>query len=197
MNWKQNAFICVIGVMIGLALPLWPQYLDWEKQYAGPSNSNDQSKAVAIDRYNNVCVTGWSDNDMVTIAYHPNGDVAWLDNFSGTSDMDHGVDIAADLTGNVYVTGCSRHPSYNWDYVTVKYNALGQVQWYQYCDDGGGEYAVALTVDADGNVYITGQSNSQGGDDYLTLGYSPVGDELWNQPVHYNNGGADVPTAIT
>ncbi len=199
MNRKQNTLICIVGIIISTTLPLWSQYLDWVRQYDSPEHSADYGKAIAVDRFNNVCVTGWAGSDMVTIKYNPNGDPAWVEIFSGTSDVDWATDIAADPDGNIIVTGSSRNPGYNWDYVTVKYNSTGTRAWYRYYDDGRGEYAFGITSDGSGNVFVTGisNSNSQGTDDYLTLGYSPDGDELWNQPARYDNGRYDVPVAIT
>ncbi|MCI0531552.1 MAG: SBBP repeat-containing protein, partial [candidate division Zixibacteria bacterium] len=54
----------------------------------------------------------------------------------------------------------------------------------------GGDLASALTVDGSGNVYVTGQSDSDTGTftintDYATIKYSPSGDTLW---VRYYNG---------
>ena len=67
-----------------------------------------------------------------------------------------------DGSGNVYVTGSHAGNGTGYDYVTIKYLPNGAVApgWPQPYDGpvGGDDFAFALTIDGDGNVYVTGWS---------------------------------------
>ncbi len=72
--------------------------------------------------------------------------------------------IAVDGNGNVYVTGhCSYGGSSGYDYATLKYDperksALGEpLQWAGKANHGD-DFATAIAVDGNGNVYVTGYS---------------------------------------
>ena len=102
----------------------------WVRRYDGPIKDADIARAIAVDRYDNVYVTGESYSnqtwhDYATIKYYPNGDTAWLRRFDGPGSAgDYPFDLVLDDSFNVYVTGKSeqsRTYPYNEDYATVKY----------------------------------------------------------------------------
>jgi len=63
-----------------------------------------------------------------------------------------------DSTGNVYVTGQSAGGVY----LTVKFDKNGQLQWAVTYKEGENQSAVAVEVDASGNVFVTGTSSRVG-----------------------------------
>ncbi len=206
MTWKQNALICMIGIIISMIMPLWSQYLDWARQYDGPTQSMDYGRAIAVDRDNNVYVTGYSNStnydDITTVKYDKDGTPIWVTRFDDPTlhFTDQAEDISVDPWGYIYVTGSSYHTinSNTFDYVTLKYNGSGgDPLWIRYCDASGNDEVVGHTQDASGNIFVTGRSFNYGyADDYMTVAYASNGDELWNQPARYDNGNYDVPTAI-
>jgi len=174
----------------------------WVRRYNGPANSSDQAFAMAVDKNYNVYVTGGSNgsgtgSDYATIKYGPNGDTLWVRryNYAGSgSDAAYAIQVVD--SGYVYVTGRSYGgATTNIDYATIKYAPNGNLLWIrryngplnmnsQYGDD----WARALAVDDNGNVYITGQSQGFNViDDYLTIKYKPNGDTAWVR--RYNGPG--------
>ncbi len=174
----------------------------WEARYDGPSNSYDQATSVVVDAAGNVYVTGTSTTDYVTIKYSTSGQQLWVARYNGPGNgADEPTDLALDATGNVYVTGASLGTGSGNDYATLKYSASGQQLWVARYNGAGrsDDQASALTVDAAGNVYVTGAS--YGRSDYVTLKYSDSGQQLWearyNGISNGNGSAADVAVDAT
>ena len=176
----------------------------WTARYDGP-DYDDRAKALAIDDFGNVYVTGrsedslgWSD-DCVTIKYSPSGDSLWVARYDGPESYDDRTRaITVDDSGNVYVTGLSWGTS-SFDYLTIKYNSSGDTLWTSLYDGPGGESdtATAIALDDSGNVYVTGASHAYDPEwDYLTIKYSPSGDTLWTARYDGPVDGNDYPYAI-
>lgn len=160
----------------------------WVKRYNGEGNGDDQANTVAVDRYGNVYVTGWSTGsgtgtDYITIKYDDDGDTKWIKRFNGPGNgTDEAAAIAIDDDGNVYVTGSSTGKGTGFDYTTIKYDKNGNTKWRQRYNGPGNsaDRAVALAVDDRGNVYVTGESGGIGtGFDYATIKYDNKGQLKW------------------
>src|SRR6266550_642510 len=166
----------------------------WLARYEGSGNLDDSAQAIALDRWGNVYVTGFSVGsgtgfDYATIKYNSAGQEQWAARYNGPgNDFDEGLAIAVDTSGNVYVTGESWDPGTKTDYATIKYNSAGQGQWVTRYDCSAGiDNAAAIALDSSGNVYVTGDSGS--GSDYATIKYNPAGQQQW--VARYNGPGND------
>ena len=162
--------------------------LIWEQRYNGPSNTNDAATALAVDNQGNVYVTGNSEGngtgaDYATVKYDRNGTLLWEQRYNGLGNQyDSPSALAVDSHGNVYVTGVicpSVDLTGGWcptDYATLKYASNGTLLWEQrYHGPGNSLFngASAITVDRQGNVYVTGLSeDSNNNPDYVTIKYS-------------------------
>lgn len=167
----------------------------WVARYNGPANDSDYANALAVDTVGNVYVTGgsWGEGtyaDYATIKYNSAGVQQWVDRYDGPiSEFDVANAIVLDGNGNVYVTGESRKAGSVFyaedDYATIKYNANGIRQWVARHNGPGDGYdeAYHMTVDALGNVYVTGRSQAASGwigdYDFATLKYNPAGIQQW------------------
>ncbi len=165
----------------------------WVARYDGPGHALDAAYAIAVDAWDNVYVTGYSDGmgteaDYATIKYDSAGQQQWVARYDGpVSRFDEAAAIAIDGSGNVYVTGISLGLDTVIDFVTVKYDTLGQEQWVARYNNGGGR---AIALDSSGNVYVTGYSNDpRTGTEYATIKYNPVGQEQW--VARYNGSAND------
>jgi uncharacterized delta-60 repeat protein len=111
--------------------------------------------------------------------------VAWVKHyFSGIgSGCDVSTAVAIDKTGNIYVTGYSSSLPYGNDYLTIKYDALGNQIWMaRYGGDGNGgdNLPSAISVDESGSVYVTGTSwSSDTQKDFAIVKYNSSGAQLW------------------
>ncbi len=114
----------------------------------------------------------------------------WDTRFNGPIANDEGKAITVDASSNVYVTGSSDGPTGASDYLTIKYNENGDTLWSRRFNGSGSgqDRAVAIKVDASGNVYITGNSTGIGtGSDIVTIKYDAGGAQKW--VAVYKGGG--------
>ena len=115
----------------------------------------------------------------------------WATDFNGTGNgQDKAYALAVDDSGNAYVTGKSFGSHMGFEYVTGKVDHAGNLLWVKrYVGQGWGDHeAWELTLDSEGNVYVTGHSYGyDAGDDYATIKYDLDGNELW--VARYNGTG--------
>ena len=101
--------------------------------------------------------------------------VEWAKRYNGpgdSSDMAYALVLGGQE--NVYVTGYSTGSGTGYDYATLKYSSAGQRLWAKrYNGPGNSEDSgLALAVDSQGNVYVTGYSYGAGTfQDYTTIKY--------------------------
>ena len=177
----------------------------WVRRYNGPGNGWDDARALAVDAQGNVYVTGSSMRvgyveDYATIKYSPNGDPLWVRRYNGPGNgTDYAWALALDAEGSVYVTGHSSRVGSYYDCATIKYSPNGERLWVRrYNGPGNGpDYANALALDAEGNIYVTGESLGIGSyQDYLTFKYSPNGELLWAKRYNGPRKSSDSANAL-
>ena len=155
---------------------LWIAYYD--NDYLG----NNMVYAMAIDESGNVYVTGWSggietDDDFATVKYDTDGNEIWVARYDGVNLRDQARDIAVDIDGSVSVTGWSRFGDMWWeeDIVTVKYDVNGNELWVRSFDAAGmNDEANAIALDGEGNVCVTGWSDTGDANEFTTIKYVPT-----------------------
>jgi hypothetical protein len=173
--------------------------LVWMSTFNGSNNGGDYGFAIEVDISGNVYVTGRSDEGnlqhFTTIKYNSSGAQQWAAVYNGSlsQSFDQAQDIAVDNSGNVYVTGFTS-VSQNFataDYLTLKYNSSGNLQWEKRYNGTGNNEDVAVKIVTSGNnVYVTGRTDSLGGNyNYFTIKYRDSnGDSLasafyWGPPL--------------
>lgn len=140
----------------------------WIKNYNSGSSLTDKAVAIAIDNNCNTYVVGLSDSlgtstNYITIKYNENGNIIWKNSFDGTDHLDDIPSaIKVDGLGNVYVTGKSNSLNNNYDFLTIKYNSNGQLQWVSRLNSTNNlnDYATDLAIDLNGNVFVCGNQGN-------------------------------------
>jgi photosystem II stability/assembly factor-like uncharacterized protein len=124
---------------------------------------------------------------------------SWNKTYNGSAyDEDKAAQIVTDKYGNVYITGYAREmlgPGSSNDYVTIKYDVSGVQQWlvkYKGFDPNANndDRATSIAIDNDGNVYVTGMSESDALSDWFdiaTVKYNSSGEEQWATRYNADN----------
>lgn len=159
--------------------PSSPVTQQWAAKYG--SDYSDFVRAIAPDNSGNVYVTGSDGSSFdgvmtVTIKYNSSGDSVWVARRPSSSPSS----IAVDNFGNVYVTGGDYNIDGDSKFLTIKYNSNGVFQWEQIYGGSSNlfDFSLALSLDAFGNVCVTGISYDVGFD-FLTIKYNSSGVQQW------------------
>ncbi len=167
---------------------VWGQVgIGWVRVWNGPGSGNDHILAMTVDVEGNIYAAGYSVNpatvqDIVVLKYSPDGNLLWsaLYDYQGLADYSCG--IVVDRNGNVYVCGYVTGSQTGMDFVTIKYNSNGVLQWANRYNGSANatDFAFSIALDSSGNVYVTGFSNNGAtGDDFTTIKYNPNGVQQW------------------
>ena len=175
----------------------------WVARFDGPAGNQDYSYGLALDSEGNAYVTGVShygpgayEYKYATIGYAPDGTELWVAYYESTfAGPPVGIGIGPD---GVYVSGIFRRAWGGYgsddDYLTIKYDLQGSEVWAALYTGPGtdssckADVPTDMTVDRDGNIYVTGWSinagpfngwECAGGSDYATVKYSASGDQVW------------------
>ncbi len=143
---------------------------------------NGSGMAVAVDQEGNVFVTGSDGANFATIKYSNTGTPLWTNRYNGpTNATDAAQALAISPNGDVIVTGISPGYGTSDDFATIKYSNAGATLWTQRYAGSGSSYdrPQAVTVDREGNVLVTGSSESGSSGYYTTIKYSSDGVPLW------------------
>lgn len=178
----------------------------WIVQYHDQNGWADM-RDLAVDKSGNVYITGHIDNrdnlgpDYFTIKYSDAGVEQWRARYRGSGySEDYANALALDNFGNVYVTGrAGATLGAYYDFVTVKYNRLGEEQWVRRYNGPGSDRDEAwdIVVDNLGNVYVTGESTGENSDqDFLTVKYDSSGHQVWDARYNGPANFRDTVTAI-
>jgi uncharacterized delta-60 repeat protein len=189
---RNGASVLLILFILGLTCLALPAAAEsgvttaWVRSYQDPGYPVNEAAAMALDGQGNVYITGRSgdyatDFDCLTVKYSPSGDLLWTRRYNGPAGgYDEPKAIAVDSQGNIYVAGTSLGFWTDDDFLTIKYSPDGQELWVRRekgPDLSWGEL-VAMAVDSQDNVYVTGYSGYFG---TLTIKYDTNGQRLWRR----------------
>jgi len=144
---------------------------------------------VGLDPLGNIYAAG----NAIT-KYDPNGSPVWRREYGRpNSRYDLISAFLVDSEGNSYATGQSWLDDSHYDYLTMKFDANGELLWSQEYNgqDNSVDEAWGLAVDGFNNVYVTGVSYSLATyNDIVTIRYvqTPTGIVEASQPLPMESG---------
>lgn len=178
----------------------------WVRTYALWGLGKDVARAISLDSSGNVYVAGFSEDpdqnlSYATIKYNSDGDQQWISGYNSGKGWSKANAVAADASGNVYVTGGSKASGTISDFATIKYSPDGFQAWAARFNEPseGADLMLSsdLVVDSAGNVYLTGISeNEENGLGYQTFKYGPSGNMLWTTRYHGSQMASDLAKSI-
>ena len=150
---------------------------------------NDYGTGVAVDSGGYVYVTGYTyrlgptpgTSAVVLLKYDPSGNKLFQQTWGGTFN-DFATGIAVDLDGHVYVVGYTKTNAITPGVPSaflLKYDSSGNLLFQRFWGGNRGDFAYAVAVDTQENVYVTGYSYSFGpntqGPNFFILKYDYYG----------------------
>jgi len=147
----------------------------------GTADNADKANRIYLDASNNLYLaakiknTGTSE-DFYLAKFNSSLGLLWSDSYNSPSNnYDEATDITIDASGNVYACGSSYSSTSNYDFLTVRYDGTTGTRVWSTKFNGTAnntDQAKRISVDAGGNVYVSGDSKGSGtGSDYSTIKY--------------------------
>lgn len=168
MNRLIHLIICLI---LFTKLPAQNFSLLWANRTGGPSY--DEGRSITVDASGNSYVTGvlggFTDNAII-VKYDAAGNVVWSETINPSSGQVLGDHIEVDGGGNVYLCGSFSGPT-DFDpgtgsYVLtpnnpheiflLKLNSSGNFVWAKQMGGHAFNTAASVSLDAGGNIFVTG-----------------------------------------
>jgi uncharacterized delta-60 repeat protein len=179
---------------------------NWSKLYSGMGDNTENVNAMTLDAAGNTYLAGYTYSrnnlkDICIIKLNPLGDTVWVKKYNGTDNgNDEANDIKVDASGNVYITGFVKDSLTDFDFITMKLNASGNVLWTAQFNNNivnGEDRASKLEIDPSGNVYVLGYSDRNPiflvNEDIVLIKYSSSGVQQWVKQYNGIGNAADIP----
>lgn len=153
-------------------------------------NSFDKPVDIKRDDQGNIYIAGstqtnGNDINIKLIKISSNFQLQWQKTFDGAGLKDEASEIDIDANGNVYLAGYTEKANGGKDLLIKKYGPSGVEIWErrkQAADIMRTAKANGLEIDANGNIYVTGETEDGSGEKkYVTEKYDPNGDIAWER----------------
>ncbi len=157
----------------------------WIKSYAGPDNHTDEISAMEISNDVKLIAVGRGSNgtnqeDAMVIKYDLSGNLEFNEFYTGVGDNRDVInDMAVDNQDNIIQVGYTYEKDKRKNFMVVKTDANGILQWIDTLGSSGNsrDEAVAVAIDPANNIHVTGFLNN----DIQTVVYNPTGTVIWSK----------------
>lgn len=148
----------------------------WLGRYSiGSSSTTLQGRAIAVDANKNIYTVSVLGHIYKT---DKNGTILWQRSYPAGPQL---YNCAIDSSGNLFVVGL-----YNTNGYIAKYDTNGNVQWQKQWQTTENDTFRSIAVAPSGNIYVTGDSNINGGTyQPYTQKLNSSGDPVWQR--RYNS----------
>ena len=170
------------------------------------TSAADYARGVSLDSSGNIYLAGYTSGgldsnsnsgseDLFLIKYNSSGSRQWTKQL-GSYSNDVAFDVATDSSGNTYITGYTGGPldgntnAGELDLILVKYDSSGNKSWTKQLGTSTSDYARGVSVDADGNVCVSGYTTAAldgqihyGSDDLFLVKYDSSGNKSWTRQL--------------
>ncbi len=156
----------------------------WEAIYNGSASQQDYAIDIKVDS-TGVYVAGHgyqtgtsTSKDYVLVKYNLNGQQQWVRTYHVKAETV--TQMAIDKSSNIYIAGYESG-SGDANFLTLKYDKSGNLKWARSYSGSGTftDYANAICVDNNENVYVTGSVQNTGSVDFATVKYDSSGTQKW------------------
>src|SRR5207248_3081526 len=164
---------------------------------SGPVNS-EFGNGIAVAPDGSVYVCGDSADSKALLAkFDASLNLIWQRTWGGTlGETALGVAVSGD-GASAYITGQTlSFGAGNIDAFLVKFDAAGNLVWQRTWGCPVNENGQAVTVAADGSIYMAGDGNSFFGNDAILVKFSPAGAVLWDRDWRGGTGQNDESAAL-
>lgn len=201
------------------------QTLDWAKQLGG--TEGDRARDMILDDSGNLIITGYftdvsdfdpslgvfnlsttgpADEDIYICKLSNQGNLVWAKSM-GAGQMDHGLGLAIDSSGNIYSSGfftgtvdfdpgagvfSLTSAGLGPDGFILKLDSLGNFIWAKQLTSSGGVEVQEITVNKTGHVYVSGAFSASLNFDPGFSNYSLVPNNTNVFVARYSSNGAFV-----
>lgn len=177
----------------------------WTKLYNSSQPGHIEPYTMAVDVNNNIIITGYiqrnNNANVLIVKYDSDGSLLWANEYDSEFQLrDNAAIVKTDAAGNIFTGGRTQKNTLDFDYLLLKYNSSGVLQWKSTYDGPSNLYdgILAIAFDNAGNIFVTGGSDGvNGASDYATIKYSPDGVQQWaaryDEPLqHYEDIAFDI-----
>lgn len=139
---------------------------------------------MTTDSSGNIYTCGNLGNLFMTTKRDFQGNLIWKAEFQDTVSSIMVCGIKVDNQGNVFVGGSEYHTLSHQDFLLMKYNASGQLQWISTYTSAGplSDFIRSICLDNFGNIYLAGETSLGAGvGDVVVIKYNSSGSLIWSQ----------------